>query len=479
MKNVAFVVAAICVGSATTVVVGQSNYVITSPNSSTPGAFNTVIGVKAGADPAFVGNANTFLGYQTGASNQTGADNVFIGVNAGARNIDGSFNLFVGGNAGQANTTGRENLFFGSGSGYSNTIGRFNTFVGINSGFSNTNGENNVFFGQRAGYSNTAGNFNMFLGASTGYSNTIGVYNTFVGNGAGYSNTSGNNNTMVGLNSGFKTTGSDNLMIGSSAGYENTTGTQNTFIGNGAGVSAGNPSLQNATAIGFGAQVSASNSFVLGANANVGIGTTAPKNKLEITQGTNGNSGLRLTNLPIGTAVSRASSDKFLTVNENGDVVLRRVDLSLLSVAVGIGGRLGAGPWTMEGDAISSGKSPVVIGDSALNVPDGYKLYVADGILTERVKVAVKNSDEWADYVFAKDYKLRSLDEVKRFIQTNKHLPGVPSADDIAKEGIDVGKMHAKLLEKIEELTLYMIELKQENRVLKNTVEKLVKKTGK
>ncbi len=318
----------------------------------------------------------------------------------------------------------------------------------------------------------------MFLGASTGYSNTTGVFNTFVGNGAGYSNTSGNNNTLVGLNSGYKTTGSDNLMIGNSAGYENITGAQNTFIGNGAGVSASNPGLQNATAIGYGAQVSASNSVVLGANANVGIGTSAPNNKLEITQGTNGNAGLRFTNLPSGTSVGRATTDKFLTVNENGDVILRRVDLSLLSIAVGIGGRLGAGPWTMEGTAISSGKSPVVIGDSALNVPDGYKLYVADGILTERVKVAVKNSDEWADYVFANDYKLRSLDEVNQFIQANKHLPGIPSADDIAKQGIDVGKMHAKLLEKIEELTLYMIELKQENRALKSTVEKLATKTG-
>jgi hypothetical protein len=87
----------------------------------------------------------------------------------------------------------------------------------------------------------------------------------------------------------------------------------------------------------------------------------------------------------------------------------------------------------------------------------GYKLFVETGILTEKVKVAIKTRADWADHVFNKNYSLMPLPEVAQFIKTNGHLPGVPSAAEVTKEGIDLGKMNAKLLEKIEELTLHLI----------------------
>ena len=64
--------------------------------------------------------------------------------------------------------------------------------------------------------------------------------------------------------------------------------------------------------------------------------------------------------------------------------------------------------------------------------------------------------------MFEKGYHLRSLGEVERYINQQKHLPGVPSAEQVVREGVDVGKMDAKLLEKIEEMTLYMIDMKKE-----------------
>lgn len=100
--------------------------------------------------------------------------------------------------------------------------------------------------------------------------------------------------------------------------------------------------------------------------------------------------------------------------------------------------------------------------------PVGYKLYVEQGILTEKVKVAVASSTAWADYVFATDYKLKPLSEVEKFIDENNHLPNIPSADELVKEGLDLGKMQALQMEKIEELTLYLIEMKKEIEVLKN-----------
>lgn len=77
----------------------------------------------------------------------------------------------------------------------------------------------------------------------------------------------------------------------------------------------------------------------------------------------------------------------------------------------------------------------------------------------------------WCDYVFAEDYKLKPLSEVESYIQANKHLPNVPSADQIGKEGIRVAEMTHIMMEKIEELTLYMIELEKENKKIKQLLE--------
>lgn len=109
----------------------------------------------------------------------------------------------------------------------------------------------------------------------------------------------------------------------------------------------------------------------------------------------------------------------------------------------------------------------VSIGTLAGGMPGTYKLYVQEGILTEKVKVAIDGTANWADYVFASDYKLQPIEEVAAFIKKNKHLPGVPSATEMVEKGLDVATMDAKLLEKLEEMMLYIIELKQEVEQLK------------
>jgi hypothetical protein len=93
----------------------------------------------------------------------------------------------------------------------------------------------------------------------------------------------------------------------------------------------------------------------------------------------------------------------------------------------------------------------------------GYRLFVKDGIKTERLKVEVASENQWADYVFKENYTLPTLKEVEQHIQENGHLPNIPSAKEIVKDGgIEQGELNAKLLEKIEELTLYIIELNKD-----------------
>lgn len=101
--------------------------------------------------------------------------------------------------------------------------------------------------------------------------------------------------------------------------------------------------------------------------------------------------------------------------------------------------------------------------------PDGsFKLYVQDGIRTERVRVDIASQNGWADYVFEEDYELMPIAELEAYIKEHKHLPGVPSAEEVVEEGIDLAEMNKILLEKIEELTLRIIELEKANHEIKS-----------
>ena len=75
---------------------------------------------------------------------------------------------------------------------------------------------------------------------------------------------------------------------------------------------------------------------------------------------------------------------------------------------------------------------------------------------------SVKVYTDWADFVFIDNYKLPSLEEVEKFIDENGHLENIPSAQEVEENGIELGEMNKLLLQKIEELTLYTIELKKE-----------------
>lgn len=98
-----------------------------------------------------------------------------------------------------------------------------------------------------------------------------------------------------------------------------------------------------------------------------------------------------------------------------------------------------------------------------------YKLYVEGAIRSRKVKV---DQTSWPDYVFADEYKLRSIAELEKFIQTNHHLPEVPSAKEVETSGLDLGDNQAVLLRKIEELSLYVIQLQKQIDELKNNQEK-------
>ncbi|GAB1721279.1 MAG: hypothetical protein GDA65_01030 [Nitrospira sp. CR1.1] len=89
-------------------------------------------------------------------------------------------------------------------------------------------------------------------------------------------------------------------------------------------------------------------------------------------------------------------------------------------------------------------------------LPTDYRLVVGGKVLAEEVRI--KLIKDWADSVFQPDYRLAALPEVATYIRDHHHLPEMPSAEDVAETGINLGDMQAKLLRKIEELTLHAIE---------------------
>ena len=116
-------------------------------------------------------------------------------------------------------------------------------------------------------------------------------------------------------------------------------------------------------------------------------------------------------------------------------------------------------------------KANSFLGIGTSNFTDGtdtYRLAVKGAIRADRVKVYTT----WADYVFEKGYNLPTLEEVEKHIKENGHLKDIPSANEVEKNGIELGEMNKKLLQKIEELTLYVIELNKDLQAVKNQLKK-------
>ena len=232
------------------------------------------IGKDAGLNDDLSSNLNVFLGYQTGKANTTGNNNVAIG-----------------GDAMQKNTSGGNNISIGVSSSLENVTGDFNTTVGVSTSRHGRAGNYGTAIGYGAmTYANNTltsiDNYNVGVGAfalrfSASSASNTGIRNSALGSFTLYSNTSGGNNVAVGYDAlRVNTSGDNNTALGYQAGNFNTIGSKTTFVGYNADASSNN--LINATAIGADAVVSSSNALILGNNANVGIGTSSPNEKLQV-----------------------------------------------------------------------------------------------------------------------------------------------------------------------------------------------------
>ena len=109
-------------------------------------------------------------------------------------------------------------------------------------------------------------------------------------------------------------------------------------------------------------------------------------------------------------------------------------------------------------------------GNVGIGTSNPTKLLSVNG--TIQAKEVLVNTG-WSDYVFNPDYHLRQLSDVAAFIKENHHLPEIPSAAEVREKGVNLGEMQSKLLAKIEELTLHMIQADEQNRDLRERLARL------
>lgn len=201
-------------------------------------------------------------------------------------------------------------------------------------------------------------------------------------------------------------------------------------------------------------------------NGNVGIGTTTPQEKVEVNGNILVNTGRFKQSGGFGGGPIEISDRKIAnTLGINWNTYYdtgwkyRNTDYGA-TLGLDVNGNLVyfANPLGTANDPVTSWGERLRITSSG-NVGIGTaspseKLSVNGKIRAKEIKVETG----WADFVFKPFYKLLSLSETEQFIKMNGHLPGIPSEKEVALNGINLGEMNAKLLEKIEELTLHLIE---------------------
>jgi hypothetical protein len=182
-------------------------------------------------------------------------------------------------------------------------------------------------------------------------------------------------------------------------------------------------------------------------NSNVGIGTPSPKSQLHLASDADHSFLISRADGTYGFRIFRnaQAGNVYFQIGSSSNVWETKIQIG-------------------EGEGVNT---KLLFNPNGGNVGIGTtnpqnKLDVNGTIRAKEVKVETG----WADFVFTPTYKLRPLSEVEQFIKTNGHLPEIPKAEDVQQNGVNLGDMQTKLLQKVEELTLYSIEQEKANAAL-------------
>lgn len=360
---------------------------------------------------------------------------VFIGAGSGENDdANNNKNVALGISALGANTSGQRNHAIGHHALNSNTTGSGNFAVGLGTLQSNTNGSNNIALGNEAMETLESGSNNIALGIASMFNNYSSSGNVMLGYQTGYQNSSGSNNIFLGYQAGYNETGSNKLYI------DNSNTTSPLIYGD-----------FDANTLGF--------------MGFVGIGTKTPVAALHV-EGDNNDS----TSVLISPQETSSGGISKIILSEDHDGTY---SMQWRYNGIGNTNRLelwGKSNTTYYGPHMTIDRNDgdiYIDGNMAIggDFSSGYKLSVAGKMICEELRVNLQA--DWPDYVFTDNYNLMPVNELENYIEDNGHLPNVPPASEMEKSGLEVGETQRMMMEKIEELTLYIIELKNEIEELK------------
>lgn len=193
---------------------------------------------------------------------------------------------------------------------------------------------------------------------------------------------------------------------------------------------------------------------------HLGIGTDDPEGRLHID-------------------MTNTADDRSIVINDDDDALIemRKSGIARGFIQVsGIDMRIGTTADNNTGDFVvrTNGADRLWVhqnGNVSIGtetVANGFRVSILGKIMCEELQVKLLNT--WPDYVFKNSYKLKSIYSLERFVKRNHHLPGIPTAKEMDEKGMGVGEMQRLQMEKIEELTLYIIQLKKEIDTLKKEI---------
>jgi len=458
---------------------------------------NTAIGYKS-QEIVTGGGENASLGYRSLQVLQGGGQNVALGTKSMMNVTGGSSNTAVG------------FLSLGNGNGNHNTAIGYYALVGLTTGY------DNVALGYESGASGT-GIRNINIGAYTGGTNNTS-YNIIMGYRTGA--TTGNNNIIIGKKITLPAGTSNAMNIGGvlfGSGFQSALPTVVTSAAaNGKiGINVVSPTATLDVA----GDAKISSNLTVNGNLNfattslVGIGTTNPQAKLEVdAEGDPTNTEDNPTN---GISIKGTDQSLYMGVKSSSHVsYIQSVDYGTAVAPLLLnarGGNVGIGTTTPAsnldvtvpssssqinamtinvtsfqnntnraassyfkvGDLGDPSFTPFIIkGDGSVGIGTAHPAYPLDVYGTIRARQILVNLNGTADFVFKDDYKLKPIQEVYEFAKENKHLPEIPSEAEVVKNGMNMGEFQVKLLQKVEELTLYVAQQDKKIKDLETLINK-------